>query len=648
MSLRFQLSLVLSFLFCIVLMVVFAVSLSSTRHYLEHQLATHAQDAATAMSLTLVPSLAKGDKVLAEAQVMSVFDRGFFERVDVLAADRSVIVSKVLPEQIEGVPNIFPKLFPIATAPGEAHISTGWRQLGKVLVVSQPTFAYQYLWQSAIEMWLWVTGIFLVALMLMQVMLQFVLKPLTLIEGLAQAIQEKRFEQIDIVSRAPELTRVIVAMNQMSRRVSEMLDEITENAERLVRKSFEDEHTDLFNRRGFDIHLKGLLEGDYKFSKAVMMIVDLDGMRVFHQSHSFVEVLEVLTTVTNAAKEVLKSKQFALMGRTNEFSFSFVMANLYPEEVASLASELKKRLSTDLERLPTANLISFDIGVAYFRQDDSRSTIFSRCDLAVESARQTSRNGVFILPDKQDEVLTLGSFGWRRLIQNAVKDQRWSMVSQPVVNLSARDKLLHQEVFGRLIDTKGNLVAAAQFLPMAARHSLMPDVDRSLITLALAHLAANAAKAEHVAINISAQSVTDSGFMNWLAEQLSSLKLDAGQISFEISEFGCSNNFEAATELKRLANSYGAKFGIDNFGLDSKALKLLREIPCDYVKLNSGIIETIATDTEAREIVKSVVHFAHSLDVQVIAMSVETEAQVAILLELAVDGAQGNLFGKPV
>lgn len=648
MSLRVQLSLVLSFLFGIVLMVIFAVSLSSTRHFLEQQLSSHAQDAATAMSLTLVQSLSKGDKVLAEAQVISVFDRGFFKRVDVLAADRSVLVSKVLPEQIEGVPTFFPKLFPIETAPGEAHISAGWRQLGKVLVVSQPTHAYQYLWRSAIEMWFWVTGIYVVALLLMQVMLLFILKPLKMIESLALAIQEKRFEQIDIASRAPELTRVIVAMNQMSRRVSEMLDEITQNAESLVKKSFEDEHTDLFNRRGFDIHLNGLLEGDYKFSKAVMMIVDLDGMRVFHQSHSFVEVIEVLSTVTNAAKEVLKSKQFALMGRTNEFSFSFVMANLYPEEVASLASELRKRLTTDLERLPAASLISFNVGVAYFHQDDSRSNIFARCDLAVESARQTSRNGVFILPDKQDEVLTLGSFGWRRLIQNAVKDKRWSMISQPVVNLSSRDKFLHQELFGRLIDTKGNLVAAAQFLPMAARHSLMPDVDRSLIVLALEHLAANGSKAEHVAINISAQSVTDTEFMSWLTEQLSLLKPDAGQLSFEISEFGCSNNFEAATELKRLANSFGAKFGIDNFGLDSKALKLLREIPCDYVKLNSGIIETIATDTEARDIVKSVVHFAHSLDVQVIAMSVETEAQVTILLDLAVDGAQGNLFGAPV
>jgi EAL domain-containing protein (putative c-di-GMP-specific phosphodiesterase class I) len=336
------------------------------------------------------------------------------------------------------------------------------------------------------------------------------------------------------------------------------------------------------------------------------------------------------------------------MGRTNEFSFSFVMANLYPEEVASLASELKKRLTTDLERLPKASLITFNIGVAYFHQDDSRSTIFSRCDLAVESARHTGRNGVCILPDKQDEVLSLGSFGWRRLIQNAVQDKRWSMVSQPVVDLSSRDRLMHREVFGRLIDTKGNLVAAAQFLPMAARHSLMPDVDRSLIALALEYLAANAANPEHVAVNISAQSVTDTGFMTWLAEQLSSRTLDVGQISFEISEFGCNNNFEAATELKRLANSYGAKFGIDNFGLDSKALKLLREIPCDYVKLNSGIIETIATDTEAREIVKAVVHFAHSLDVQVIAMGVETETQVAILLELAVDGAEGNLFGMPV
>jgi EAL domain-containing protein (putative c-di-GMP-specific phosphodiesterase class I) len=175
----------------------------------------------------------------------------------------------------------------------------------------------------------------------------------------------------------------------------------------------------------------------------------------------------------------------------------------------------------------------------------------------------------------------------------------------------------------------------------------MPGVDRRLVVVGLEYLGVLAAMGERVAINISSQSVADIEFMSWLAEQLSLIKPDAAPLSFEISEFGCLGNLEAVKALKQLANKFGAKFGIDNFGLDSQALKLLRDLPCDYLKLNSGIIETITTDTSARDIVKSVVQFAHSLDVQVIAMGVETEEQVAILLELAVDGAQGYLFGAP-
>jgi hypothetical protein len=104
MTLRRQIFLVLSVLFFAVLAAVLAVSVSGTRQYLEQQLASHAQDAATAMSVTLGQALGKGDTVLAEAQVHSVFDRGYFKRIAVLGPDRQPIVNRVLPQKIEGVP----------------------------------------------------------------------------------------------------------------------------------------------------------------------------------------------------------------------------------------------------------------------------------------------------------------------------------------------------------------------------------------------------------------------------------------------------------------------------------------------------------------------------------------------------------------
>jgi hypothetical protein len=164
-------------------------------------LASHAQDAATTLSITLGQSLGKGDRVLAQTQVSSVFDRGYFKRIDVLGADRSAIVVRELPEKIEGVPMWFVRWLPIQAPPGEAFVGSGWRQLGKVMVVSQPTFAYQHLWSTSLQLLGWLLAICLAALAVLQGGLQFILQPLRAIEKTARDVQAKRFEQIAAARR---------------------------------------------------------------------------------------------------------------------------------------------------------------------------------------------------------------------------------------------------------------------------------------------------------------------------------------------------------------------------------------------------------------------------------------------------------------
>ncbi len=97
-----------------------------------------------------------------------------------------------------------------------------------------------------------------------------------------------------------------------------------------------------------------------------------------------------------------------------------------------------------------------------------------------------------------------------------------------------------------------------------------------------------------------------------------------------------------------LIRKHGAKFGIDNFGVDPQALKLLRQIPPDYIKLSGGLIADIATNNEARNLVMSIVQLAKSLEVLVLPQNIENEEQVAALIAAGVEGGQGYLFGAPV
>jgi GGDEF domain-containing protein len=106
--------------------------------------------------------------------------------------------------------------------------------------------------------------------------------------------------------------------------------------------------------------------------------------------------------------------QIAILARSNEFSFSFLLADLTHDQVSELAVALRQRIMDALVDFAPARSVAINTGVAFFRQSNTRSDVFARADLAVESARQSSRNGFVVLPDTHTEKATLGR--WARPI----------------------------------------------------------------------------------------------------------------------------------------------------------------------------------------------------------------------------------------
>jgi diguanylate cyclase (GGDEF)-like protein len=647
MRLRTQLFLVLAGLFLAALVVILLVSANGTRRYLEEQLASHAQDAATTLSITLGQSLGKGDRVLAQTQVSSVFDRGYFKRIDVLGADRSAIVVRELPEKIEGVPMWFVRWLPIQAPPGEAFVGSGWRQLGKVMVVSQPTFAYQHLWSTSLQLLGWLLAICLAALAVLQGGLQFILQPLRAIEKTARDVQAKKFEQIAQHPRAPELASVVRAMNQMSRRVGEMLEAETSKAQSLQRQAYEDELTGLANRRGFALRLVELLQGEFHFALGAVISVELDDMRLLHRSHGFASGEAILRTVATTAQALFGSLPVTILARNNEFNFSFVLADVTLAQATALGQTLRAQILARLADNEAAQHVGIQTGVAFFTQRDERSHIFARLDLAVESARQSERNGFAVLNAQTEETSSLGSFGWRTLISSALVEKRWRLLFQPVLALDTTRRVLQTECMARLIDNKGALVPAANFLPMAARHQLMPEVDKAMLSLAFERLRQDGFDQVTVAVNLSPQSLGDAAFMAWLELEAGKLGRMARFLAIEVSEFGAVRNVPAAQRTKALVQRLGGRFGIDHFGLEPKALELLRQLVPDYVKLSGALMADLSSVETATDMLLSFVTLAHSLDVMVIAQQLENEQQLSSLQVALVDAGQGYYFGAP-
>ena len=145
MTLGRQLFIGLSIIFALLVLGIETIFVHNARHYLQQQLESQEQETATSLSLSLGQGMREPDPALAATFINPVFDRGHFASIRMQGLDGKSLVTRELGGVVDSVPAVFMHLLPFDAPTGEALVSSGWRQLGRVLVVAHPRFAYQQL-----------------------------------------------------------------------------------------------------------------------------------------------------------------------------------------------------------------------------------------------------------------------------------------------------------------------------------------------------------------------------------------------------------------------------------------------------------------------------------------------------------------------
>ena len=233
MTLSRQLVVLVAVLLVLVFAGTFLIGVQNSRAYLEAQLKSHAQDAATSLGLSVSPHMAEGDIATVTSMAEAIFDRGYYRVVRVEDMEGKPLVDRVLPVRVEGVPAWFISSLSLKTPEGEALVMAGWRQAGRVRVRSHPGFAYRQLWENVSEIFGWFLSSALIVMLLGLVLLRVVLRPLRLIQWQAESICNREFPILEKLPRTPDLRRIVEAMNRMSGKVQSMLTEAAKLARRL-------------------------------------------------------------------------------------------------------------------------------------------------------------------------------------------------------------------------------------------------------------------------------------------------------------------------------------------------------------------------------------------------------------------------------
>ncbi len=646
MSLSRQLILLIAVLVLLLFAGTFAISINNMRAYLESQLASHAQDAATSLGLSATTHVEAEDQALVTAMVNAIFHRGDYLRIRFEDLDGRVGVERVTELEVDDVPAWFTRLFPLQAPMRTATVMSGWRQLGRVAVTSHPGLAYRQLWQMSTQtLHLFLAGA-LLALLAGSIALRLLLRPLKAIERQATAICNREFPLVDRRPFTTEFRRVVDAMNRLSGKVGRMLEDSGRQAEELREQAFEDPVTGLANRRQFMDVLEHRLVTPDLLATGGLLLLQLKGFKAFNQMRGYAAGDRLLAEAGRTLAALLRGEPRSTVARLSGADFGMLLDGLSEEALRRLAADATGALA-DLYRrldLPSADVAHVG-GIVYEGQEVSE--LLAAADMALREAQSVAGNAWIVRRRRPQGVAPRSASAWRELIGRAIREQRFRLLRQPVV--ACRDgELLHHELFLRVQDPErpNEAIKAAELIPMAENVGLAPVVDRAVIEAVVLALQAGAYPGR-VAVNLSAASLADPGQLDWLLDELQQHPVAAGELILELPEYAAQAHIEMLIRWIDHLTPLGVEFSLDHFGRGFTSFAHLRALKVHYLKVDGSFVSRLGQQDANRFFLRTIADIAHGLDMLVVAESVETDADWQTLATIGIDAGRGYWLGRP-
>ncbi|AYC33941.1 EAL domain-containing protein [Pseudomonas cavernae] len=622
----------------------FVVSLESSRAQYVNQLRSHAQDAATALGLSLTPQI--DDPAMVELMVSSIFDSGYFASIRVidLASGKVMVERSGIPSEVR-VPAWFVDLIGLEPAGGDAIVSRGWQQAARVEVLSHPMFAIAKLWQSALGSLGWLLLCGLLSGVLGALLLRRQLQPLDYMVEQSHAIARREFLSLPELPRTPELRRVVQAMNQMVEKLKALFQEQAERSEKLRAEAYQDGLTGLANRRYFEMQLQARVSGEEQASSGYLLLLRVNDLAGLNQRLGGQRTDQLLREVAEQLRR--QCGHYAginnLISRSRGGEFAVLAPGLVREEAEQLAHNLELELSSLLATGASDVSPVAHIGLASFSPGDAPQALLGLADEALNQAQGLPGRTWACLEKSVAPSIADERHAWHRLLDQALDQGRFRLFFQPVVDSRQPERVLHHKVLARLLDEQGETLAAGRFLPWLERFGWSARLDLLMLDQVLGQMAGHD---QALAMNLSAASLNDPRTLSRLLDKLREHAHLAGRLTLEVAEAQLPEH-GVLELLARSLRELGFALSVQNFGGRFSMIGNLARLGLAYLKIDGSYIRAIDLEDDKRLFIEAIQRAAHSIDLPLIAERVETAGELRVLREMGIQGAQGQLLGEP-
>jgi diguanylate cyclase (GGDEF)-like protein/PAS domain S-box-containing protein len=433
--------------------------------------------------------------------------------------------------------------------------------------------------------------------------------------------------------------------------------DITErkSAEEKIRQlAFHDSLTRLPNRQLLLDRLQHALASSARNErKGAVLFIDLDNFKTLNDSLG--HVLGDLLLQQVAERLVSCVREGDTVARLGGDEFVVMLEDLSEEtiEAAEQAEGVGEKILAALSRPYQLNKPTFrgsgSIGATVFgRENQDTEELLKQADIAMYQAKKEGRNILRFFDHKMQEAINT-RVALEEELHKALANRQFQLHYQIQVGRSRC--IIGAEALIRWEHPEHGLVAPAKFIPLAEETGLILPIGHWLLETACAQLKAwqkdDVTQHLTLAVNVSAKQFRQADFVSQVESSVQRHGITPGRLKLELTESLLLDNVEETIAIMNALRAIGVQLSLDDFGTGYSSLQYLKKLPLNQIKIDQSFVRDITTDPSDAAIVQTIIAMAETLNLEVIAEGVETEAQRAFLDLRGCRAYQGYLFGRP-
>ena len=580
MTLFRQIALIVSILLITILTTVLNLNFQAANASVQDRLYEDAKNTASSLSLSL--GSANGDLSMMSTMINANFDSGNYHYISLVDVDDELLYErKSESEQLE-VPEWFSNFVNIEAPVASANVSAGWSQVGILNVQSDVTYAYKALYSILKGLLISFSIIAVVGLIVLNLLLVVILKPLREVQKQAEAVMRNKFIIQKSIPYTKEFRDVVLGMNNMVSKVKAMFDKGNRELQHQKELEYIDQTTKLRNRKYLIDKLPEYLKVDAVSKGGINMMIALSGVIEANEALGHRKVDELFNDIADIFREQTEDFEDVIIARMNGTEFSIFIPDCESMHGLMIAETILTNSQFVMKKYElNASETFLSIGLYEYKHTQSIGELLSHSDNALAQAKFKEWN--IHLAKAEESVEVMGKDAWREILLDVIKRNNFKFVSWSVVNAKTK-KIIHNVLSLNMKVDNDTTYYFGQFMAPANQVGLSDDIYKNVLDMMFKTPDSNLEN-ETYSLRLPYQYLKQSGTYDRMKALFSVYALTLPfRLIIEIPDKLASQNSELVQDYKRLFERYQIEMGIFEFIGESKGYQYLQDLRPVYIK----------------------------------------------------------------